>query len=229
MLPKYKTSCPHTPVSMIRLPWHIPTTVSLVGLCALALTLEHPSSPASDTIPVIRKTKKAVSAPGEVILQGRTTIVKTPSQITRSLIKPGDRVEKGQVIFILPGYQTTMAEIQTSLTQNPQLQDWQKLRHQLRSTKVKAPIEGQVIRVEPVVEIADPEDFQVIAYISSEKVKLGQPAIILCDQVELLGEVTEVQVNQAKIKLKEPSLALKLLEQPLKIKFLDEPRFAYYN
>jgi biotin carboxyl carrier protein len=211
---------------MIRLPWHLPTIVGLIGLSALALTLEHPSSP---TVPVIRKTKKTMSAPGEVIIQGRTTIVKTPPQIARTLIKPGDRVEKGQVIFILPSYQTTMAKIQTSLTQNPQPQDWQKLSHQLRSTKVRAPIGGQVIRVEPIVEIADPEDFQVIAHVSSEKVKAGQMAIILGDQIELAGEVTEVQANQAKIRLKEPSLALKLLEQPLKIKFLDEPQLAYYN
>lgn len=214
---------------MIRLPWHLSTIVGLVGLSTLALTLEYPSSPASDTIPVIRKTKKTISAPGEVIIQGKTTIVKTPSKIARTLIKSGDRVEKGQVIFILPSYQKAMTQLQASLNQNPAQPDWQKLSNQLLNTKVKAPIGGQVIRVEPIVEIANPEDFQVIAHISSEKVKPGQTAVILCDQMELLGKVTEVQTDHAKISLKDPSLALKLLDQPLKIKFIDEPQFAYYN
>ncbi len=197
-----------------------------MGLSTLALTLEHQPSTASDTTPVIRKTPKSISAPGEVRINGKTTIVPTPPKVTRTLIKPGDQVQEGQVIFLLPSYQSTMAKLQASFGDHSTKQDWHRL---ITSTKIKAPVSGQVLRIKPDVEIANPADFQVIAHIPSGKVKQGQTAIILCNQMELVGQVEDIQTDYATIELKDPSLALHLLDQPFKVKFIDDLQLASYN
>jgi len=210
---------------MTRLLWFLPVTLSLVGLSSLSLTLDPAPSPASATAPGISKSHKTISALGELRLRGKATIVTPPPNIARTLIKPGDRVEAGQVIFLLANYQPTMAKLQD----NPSPANWQALSHQLNHTKVKAPVTGQVIRVSPIVEIANPQDFQIIAHIPSDKVKPGQTAVILCDRTEILGKVTDIQPDHSQITLQDPALALQLLDQPFKVKFIDNAHVAYYN
>lgn len=85
------------------------------------------------------------------------------------------------------------------------------------------------MRLEPVVEIGNLEDVQVIAHLAPDQVKIGQTVAILCDQREILGRVIQVQTDHVLLQLDDPLLALTLLNQPFKVKVIDNLSAVSYN
>ncbi len=214
---------------MLRSTSSLSILVGLLGLSIFALTQEQQPQATSSPIPLVRKPSKAISAPGEVRIKGKTTIVPTPDSLTRTLIKPGDTVEAGQVIFLLANYHPEIAKLQASMESFTPKQDWQKLSRQVATSQIRSPITGQVLRLEPVVEIGNLEDVQVIAHLTPDQVKIGQTVAILCDQREILGRVIQVQTDHVLLQLNEPLLALTLLNQPFKVKVIDNLSAVSYN
>ncbi len=221
MPPKCNDLCPHTHVSMVKLSWQTSILLGLLGLGSLALSLEQPSPANSNNIPTVRKTVKNVSAPGEIRNRGKTVTLVPPADISRTLVRVGDAVQAGQVIFLRDSYHKLMARLQAS----PQL--WEQLSPQLPETKVKAPIGGQILRLEPVVEIGNLTDLQVIAFLDPATVKVGQSVLILCPQQELQGTIGAVAADHVVIELADPSQVLTLLDHDFKVKIVDSVASIY--
>ncbi|MCS6958635.1 MAG: hypothetical protein RMK91_01120 [Pseudanabaenaceae cyanobacterium SKYGB_i_bin29] len=208
---------------MVKLSWQTSIVLGLVGLGSLALSIEQPSPANSNNIPIIRKSTKNVSAPGEIRSSGKTVTLVPPTDISRTLVRVGDQVEAGQVIFLREKYQQLMAELQAAPHR------WEQISPQLPQTKVRAPIGGQILRLNSVVEIGNINDLQVIAFLNPAEVKVGQTVLILSQSQEMQGTVVGTAADYVIIELAEPNKILALLDHSFKVKVVDSGSLVSYN
>lgn len=189
-------------------------TLVIAGIIGWKMTksVPEPTGSSLPTVKVDRGTiEKVVFAKGVIAETGRQEIkTEVRSKVNRLMVKPGDTVKPGDLLFTLDDGDAKLLLEQEQLNYQLKLDSLNRTKKKTPSDKVVSPVPGKLSKLlvkegdrvqefTPIAEIVDPDLLEVTAPfgpVDFERIKLGQKAKLLSDDTAGYVDATITKIDK---------------------------------